>query len=169
MLSNIIILIPLLLVVTYLGFYLRNLLMKNSDSPPSTILLIENQTIFSEEVDINPNQIVVEEQKKVSINKSISRGFGKLKFPVLIVAYLSLLLGMLSIIVYRDLKKQGFIDVSKFRVDIFLSVLVSPIVFQGMLGNYPDIHKLRWYYLLLNGYQSGFFWQTIFGEIAAKL
>lgn len=174
MFSNIIILFPLLISITYLGFYLRkNWITRVTDSSQDTIsiieqsiLLTENQAIIVEEVDIVSPPVIKPEEKKQ--NSEVKKRFKGIKLGILIPSYLSLLIGMLSIIVYRDLKQYGFVNVEKFRIDILLTVMVSPIVFQAMLTNNPNLSKLQWYYLVLLGYQNGFFWQTIFGEVIGK-
>ena len=148
MIWNTLTLTVVLIGITYAAFYLKRIW--------STSSIQVSQTIQSEDTTVTPSE------KK-------SRQPKEIKLSILLLVYLAVLLGMLTTAIYRDIKTSGAVSYNKFRVDFLLSAIVSPLVLQGVLSTYPDLHKLRWYNLLLIAYQNGFFWQTIFGEIANKL
>jgi formate hydrogenlyase subunit 3/multisubunit Na+/H+ antiporter MnhD subunit len=148
MIANIIILTIGLIGTLYIFLYLNRLWSERK--------ALRFQQIVSEDTVITPQERI----------KRRSKG---IKWKVLILVYLAVLIGMLTTAIYRDLKGLGTLNFGKFRVDFLLATIVSPLVLQGVLATYPDINKIRWHILLLNGYQNGFFWQTIFGELAGKL
>lgn len=147
MLVNIFSLTIVLSGMIYLSFYINKIWLTQRN--------YVTQRIISEDTDVSP-------KSKKSRQSSIKLGY-------LVLVYFAVLLGMLTTLVYRDMKEHGSLNYSKFRLDCLLSAIVSPLVLQAVLSSYPEITKHRWYSLFLNGYQNGFFWQTIFGELAGKL
>jgi len=132
----------------YVAFYLKRVWWTRS--------IQISPTIQSEDTTVTPGKPKKPQPKKV-------------RPSMLILTYLAVLVGMLTTAMYRDLKTTGAVTFNKFRVDFLLSAIISPLVLQAVLANYPDLHRLRWYTLLLNAYQNGFFWQTVFGELASRL
>lgn len=83
----------------------------------------------------------------------------------LVISYLAILSGMLSVAIYRNLRRDGVVEVRSIGVEFILGALVSPLVFGYALKGQGIVVDMKKSSLVIHGYQAGFFWETIFSEL----
>ncbi len=132
-------LLAVLLLVTYYSFHLY----RRQDRPG------RDRRILSEEVSFGT------QEGRAS----------KLGWKRIAVVCVAIIAGMLTTAVYRTIKESGDIDWQRFRVDFLLTLIVSPLVVRAILGDAEILAIQPVYRIALSGYQNGFFWETIIGEL----
>ena len=76
------------------------------------------------------------------------------------VLWFSIIAGMLTIELYR-LIKTG----KQFAwTSVLLAAILSPLVCRATIGKQTQLLRSPLYSIFLNGYQAGFFWQTVLGQ-----